>query len=98
MICVGRSTHQGIDSSHAHYNMTLIIILLSKIASRVTIKQDSIKFVVYKTILNPSLSVHQVYKSNEYIPDYNAKRLQGYVACLTVSKLRKADGVEHHLT
>ena len=43
---------------------------LSKIASRVTMKQDSTKFVVYKTILNPSLSVHQVYKSNECIPDY----------------------------
>lgn len=32
--------------------------------------ESSTKYVTYRSVLNPSLSVHKVYSSSEYIPDY----------------------------
>ena len=55
--------------SHAlqHYQQT---DPLNKMTSYVRERQDATKFTVYRSLLNPSLSVHNIYSSREFIPDY----------------------------
>lgn len=55
--------------SHAlqHYQQT---DPLNKVTSYVRERQDATKFTVYRSLLNPSLSVHNIYSSREFIPDY----------------------------
>ena len=43
---------------------------LGKVVTSIREKQNASKYQTYRTILNPTLSVHQVYTDKIFIPDY----------------------------